>query len=351
MTDQRKRILTGDRPTGKLHLGHYVGSHRHRLALQDKYECFFLIADLHMLTTKPDKASILQIADNARSIVLDHLAIGIDPEKVTFYLQSAVHEVYELQLLISSLITVERLQQLPTIKDMAAAAHLEQIPYNLLGYPVLQSADILMPRADLVPVGKDNESHVELTRQIARRFNNAYGEVFPLPQPYVVGGTLVGTDGQAKMSKSLDNAIFLSDDAQTVRKRVMSMYTDPKRIRADIPGTVEGNPVFIYHDMFNPNKAEVEELKTRYREGRVGDVEVKEKLIVALNNFLDPMRERRAKYEEDRGFVDHLLVEGTARASEEARQTLYAVKKAMGLTGVWNKIRRSDEKRRKRLAR
>jgi tryptophanyl-tRNA synthetase len=276
MTDQRKRILTGDRPTGKLHLGHYVGSHRHRLALQDKYECFFLIADLHMLTTKPDKASILQIADNARSIVLDHLAIGIDPEKVTFYLQSAVHEVYELQLLISSLITVERLQQLPTIKDMAAAAHLEQIPYNLLGYPVLQSADILMPRADLVPVGKDNESHVELTRQIARRFNNAYGEVFPLPQPYVVGGTLVGTDGQAKMSKSLDNAIFLSDDAQTVRKRVMSMYTDPKRIRADIPGTVEGNPVFIYHDMFNPNKAEVEDLKTRYREGQVGDVEVKE---------------------------------------------------------------------------
>lgn len=349
MTERQKRILTGDRPTGKLHLGHFVGSHRHRLALQDEYECFFLIADLHMLTTKPDKESILKIAENARAIVLDHLAIGIDPQKVTFYLQSAVHEVYELQLLISSLVTVERLQQLPTIKDMAAAAHMEQIPYNLLGYPVLQAADILMPRADLVPVGKDNESHVELSRQIARRFNNAYGEVFPLPRPYVMGGTLVGTDGQAKMSKSLDNAIFLSDDAQTVRKRVMGMYTDPKRIRADIPGTVEGNPVFIYHDTFNPNKAEVEDLKTRYREGRVGDVEVKEKLIVALNNFLDPMRERRAKYEADRGFVDHLLVEGTARASEEGRQTLYAVKKAMGLTGVWNKIRRSDEKRRKRL--
>ncbi len=158
-----------------------VGSHRHRLALQDEYECFFLIADLHMLTTKPDKESILAIADNARAIVMDHLAIGIDPDKVTFYLQSAVHEVYELQLLISSLVTVERLQQLPTIKDMATAAGMEQIPYNLLGYPVLQAADILMPRANLVPVGKDNESHVELTRQIARRFNNAYGEVFPLP--------------------------------------------------------------------------------------------------------------------------------------------------------------------------
>ncbi|HAJ36287.1 MAG TPA: tryptophan--tRNA ligase [Chloroflexi bacterium] len=349
-TIQRKRILTGDRPTGKLHLGHYIGSHRHRLALQDQYECFFLVADLHMLTTKPDKESILEIADNARSIVLDHLAIGIDPQKVTFYLQSAVHEIYELQLLLSSLITVERLQQLPTIKDMANAAGMEQIPYNLLGYPVLQSADILMPRAHLVPVGKDNESHVELSRQIARRFNNAYGVVFPEPEPYVIGGTLVGTDGQAKMSKSLNNAIFLSDDAKTVERKVMSMYTDPNRIRADIPGTVEGNPVFIYHDTFNPDKAEVEELKERYRAGKVGDVEVKEKLAKALNAFLDPMRERRARYEADRGFVDHLLVVGTERARQEGQATLIEVKKAMGLTGVWNKIRRSDEKRTKDMA-
>jgi len=258
MSDEqnKKRILTGDRPTGKLHLGHYIGSHRHRLRLQDEYECFFLIADLHMLTTKPDKESILQIADNARSIVMDHLAIGIEPEKVTFYLQSAIPEIYDLSLLIGSLTTVERLQQLPTIKDMANAADMEQIPYNLLGY-----ADILMPRSHLVPVGKDNESHVELTRQIARRFNNAYGEVFPIPESHVVGGTLVGTDGQAKMSKSLDNAIFLSDDAKSVTKRVMSMYTDPNRVRADIPGNVEGNPVFIYHDAFNPNTEEVDDLK------------------------------------------------------------------------------------------
>ena len=349
MTDQlqRKRILTGDRPTGKLHLGHYIGSHRHRLALQDEYECFFLIADLHMLTTKPDKESILEIADHAREIVMDHLAIGIDPEKVTFYLQSAVHEIYELQLLLSSLVTVERLQQLPTIKDMANAAGMEQIPYNLLGYPVLQSADILMPRAHLVPVGKDNESHVELSRQIARRFNNAYGYVFPEPDPYVIGGTLVGTDGQAKMSKSLNNAILLSDDARTVEKKVMSMYTDPNRIRADIPGTVEGNPVFVYHDTFNPDKAAVEDMKERYRAGTVGDVEVKEKLATVLNDFLDPMRERRARYEADRGYVDHLLVAGTDKARVEAQQTLSEAKKAMGLTGVWNKIRRSDEKRTK----
>lgn len=344
----RKRILTGDRPTGKLHLGHFIGSHRHRLALQDEYECFFLIADLHMLTTKPDKESILAIADNARSIVMDHLAIGIDPEKVTFCLQSALHEVYELTLLISSLITVERLQQLPTIKDMASAAGMDQVPYNLLGYPVLQSADILLPRAHLVPVGKDNESHVELTRQIARRFNNAYDEVFPIPESYVVGGTLVGTDGQAKMSKSLDNAIFLSDDAKSVERRVMSMYTDPNRIRADIPGTVEGNPVFIYHDVFNPNTAEVADLKSRYQEGKVGDVEVKEKLARALNDFLDPIRERRAYYEAQTGYVDQLIEDGTARAQIEAQATIIAAKKAMGLTGVWNRIRRSAEKRRKK---
>lgn len=346
----RKRILTGDRPTGKLHLGHYIGSHQHRLAFQNDYECFFLIADLHMLTTKPDKESILLIADNARSIVMDHLAIGIDPQNVTFCLQSAIHETYELDLLISGLITVERLQQLPTIKDMAAAANMDQIPYNLLGYPVLQAADILLPRSHLVPVGKDNESHVELARQIARRFNNSYGEVFPLPDPYVVGGALVGTDGQAKMSKSLDNAIYLSDGEAAVNRRVMSMYTDPNRVSADIPGTVEGNPVFIYHDAFNPNKEEVEDLKERYRAGTVGDVEVKQKLAKALNDFLDPMRERRAYYEAQTGYADELLYEGTMRAREEAKHTLLEAKKAMGLTGVWNRISRSAEKRRKKQA-
>ncbi|RIK30041.1 MAG: tryptophan--tRNA ligase [Chloroflexi bacterium] len=347
--DRRKRILTGDRTTGKLHLGHYVGSHRHRLAFQDDYECFFLLADLHMLTTRPDRESIEQSADNARAIVMDHLAIGVDPQKATFCLQSAIHETYELQLLISSLVTVERLQQLPTIKDMAAAAGFEQMPYNLLGYPVLQSADIMLPRAHLVPVGKDNESHVEITRQIARRFNNAYGEVFPLPEAYVIGGTLPGTDGNAKMGKSLNNAIFLSDDAATVRRRVMGMYTDPKRITADVPGTVEGNPVFVYHDFFNPNKEEVEDLKTRYRAGKVGDVEVKEKLAIALNNFLEPTRDRRAYYEARTGYVDELIYEGTLRAREEAKATLSEAKKAMGLTGVWNKISRGAERRKKKL--
>ncbi|MEM7133587.1 MAG: tryptophan--tRNA ligase [Chloroflexota bacterium] len=344
----RKRILTGDRTTGKLHVGHYIGSHRHRLAFQEQYECFFLLADLHMLTTKASKEDIEATSDNGRAIVMDHLAMGIDPFTNTFALQSAIHETYELQLLISSLITVERIQQLPTIKDMATAAGLEQVPYNLLGYPVLMSADIMLAQAHLVPVGKDNESHVELARQIARRFNNAYGEVFPIPEPYVMGGTLIGTDGQAKMSKSLGNTIYLSDDEKTVTKQVMGMYTDPQRVRADIPGQVGGNPVFIYHDFFNPNQAEVTDLKTRYKEGRVGDVEVKQKLANAMNNFLAPMRERRTHYENQTGFVDELIYEGTLRAREEAKQTIIKAKKAMGLTGAWNRISRAAEKRQKK---
>ncbi|MBC7317109.1 MAG: tryptophan--tRNA ligase, partial [Chloroflexi bacterium] len=211
------------------------------------------------------------------------------------------------------------LQRVPSLKEMARAADLdeESLPFGLLGYPVLQAADILMPRAHLVPVGKDNEAHVEVTREIARRFNYLYGEVFPIPE-VMVGEvpTLVGTDGQAKMSKSLGNAIFLSDDARTVEKKVFGMYTDPNRIRADIPGRVEGNPVFIYHDIFNPNKAEVEDLKERYRAGRVGDVEVKEKLARALNAFLDPLRERRAYYASQNGLVERILYEGTERASK-----------------------------------
>jgi len=340
---ERKRILTGDRPTGKLHLGHYVGSLANRVRLQDEYNCYFIIADLHMLTTKPEKEHVDALRQNVREMVLDYLAAGIDPEKSTIYLQSAVHAVYEMNLIFEMLVTVPRLSRLPSIKDMARAAHMDEetMPFGLLGYPVLQAADILMPRAHLVPVGKDNEAHVEITREIARRFNNLYGEVFPIPD-VMIGEvpTLVGTDGQAKMSKSLGNAIFLSDDAKTVRKKVFSMYTDPNRIRSDIPGRVEGNPVFIYHDVFNPDKAEVEDLKARYREGRVGDVEVKEKLTAALNAFLDPLRERRENYASRSGFVERVIYEGTQATTEIATETLMMMKKAMGLTGVWNRISR-----------
>jgi tryptophanyl-tRNA synthetase len=277
--------------------------------------------------------------------------VGIDPAKSTIFLQSAVHETYELALLLGNLVTVPRLARLPSIKEMAQAALLdvETIPFGLLGYPVLQAADILLPRAHLVPVGKDNEAHVEITREIARRFNNLYGEVFPIPDDLVEGETLPGTDGQAKMSKSLGNAIFLSDDAKTVHKKVFSMYTDPNRIRADIPGTVEGNPVFTYLDNFDPDAAGVAELKERYRAGRVGDVEVKERLTAVLNTFLTPIRQRTAAYASQSGLVDEIIYEGTMRYREIAAATLREVKRAMGLAGTFNRIARKAEERRKKM--
>lgn len=332
MTEGRGRILTGDRPTGPSHLGHYVGTLKNRVMLQEEYECFFIIADLHTLTTRPDKDSILGIEANVRELLLDYLAIGIDPGESVIFLQSAVHETYELNLILEMLVSVPRLERLPSLKDMAKAAHLDSLPFGLLGYPVLQAADILLPRANLVPVGKDNEAHVEVTREIARRFNFLYGEVFPIPE-VLIGEvpTLVGIDGQSKMSSSLGNAILLSDDADTVSEKVMSMYTDPHRVRADIPGRVEGNPVFIFHDAFNPDKAEVADLKDRYREGKVGDVEVKKKLIRALNAFLDPIRERRQRYAEQPERLQEILVEGTQRMRVEAQETMRLVRDAMSL--------------------
>ncbi|RMF78278.1 MAG: tryptophan--tRNA ligase [Chloroflexi bacterium] len=338
----QKRMLTGDRPTGKLHLGHYVGTLANRIKYQHEFESFFIIADLHMLTTKNLPEHIAEVDKNAKHLVLDAISAGIEPDNVTFYLQSAIPEIHEMFTLLQNLVTVPRLERLPSLKDMARDANIE-MPYGLLGYPVLQSADILCVRSHLVPVGKDNIAHVEITREIARRFNHLYGEVFPIPEG-MVGEvpTLVGTDGQAKMSKSLNNAIFLSDSPEEVRRKVKTMYTDPNRIHADVPGTVEGNPVFIYHDAFNPNKAEVDDLKARYRQGTVGDVEVKEKLTIAINNFLDPMRERRAHYEQS-GVIEDIIWRGTQIVREETKQTLYEMRKAMGLSGVWNRIRRKAE--------
>jgi tryptophanyl-tRNA synthetase len=331
---ERKRILTGDRPTGKLHLGHYVGSLRNRLRFQEKYDCFFIVADLHMLTTQPKAKQVAQVAQHVRDIVLDYLAAGIDPEMSTIFVQSAVPETYELNLIFEMLVSVPRLERVPSLKEMARDANLDVMPFGLLGYPVLQAADILLPRAHLVPVGKDNEAHVEVTREIAKRFNRLYGEVFPLPD-LLLGEvpTLVGTDGQAKMSKSRGNAIYLSDDEETVNRKVMAMYTDPQRIRADIPGRVEANPVFIYHDAFNPDVGEVEELKDRYRRGKVGDVEVKQKLALAVNAFLEPLHERRAQYEGRPGVVEDILIAGTRRARSVAQETMDMVYEAMGLYG------------------
>lgn len=325
----KKRVLTGDRPTGKLHLGHYVGSLRNRVALQDSHECFFIIADYHSLTTRPDKNEILAMEKHVREIVLDYLAVGIDPERSVIFLQSAVPETTTLNLIFEMLVSVPRLERVPTIKQMASDANLESLPFGLLGYPVLQSADILLPRAHLVPVAKDNESHVEVTREIARRFNRLYGEVFPEPEA-LLGELLVGIDGKAKASKSLDNVIYLDEEPDSIRRKVNAMYTDPQRVRADIPGRVEGNVVFTYHDAFNQDKEEVASFKERYREGKIGDVEVKRRLAEAINTFLEPIRARREQYGAQEGLVQEILQAGTERMREEASETMKLVREAMG---------------------
>ncbi|MEH0842911.1 tryptophan--tRNA ligase [Micromonospora sp. CPCC 205711] len=345
------RMLTGDRPTGRLHLGHYVGSIANRVALHQRYDSYFIIADLHMLTTRNSREDISRVAGNAREMVTDILACGVDPARATFYLQSAIPEVGELNTLFQNLVTVPRLERVPSVKEMATDAGREEIPYGLLGYPVLQAADILCVKGQVVPVGKDNAAHVEVTREIAPRFNHLYGEVFPVPEMIASATpTLVGTDGQGKMSKSRGNAIALSADPASVRRAVLGMYTDPNRVRADVPGTVEGNPVFAYHDVFNPDRTQVAGFKERYRAGRIGDVEVKEALAVALNRFLDPIRERRARIEGTPGLVDQLIVEGTERTREQVRATVVEVRRAMGLTAAYQQVRRRAERARKAAA-
>ena len=240
LTNSKPRLLTGDRPTGRLHLGHYVGSLANRLRLQHEYDSFFIIADLHTLTTRPEREYIRDIPRYIREIVLDYLAVGIDPAISTIFVQSAIPETYELNLLFEMLVSVPRLERLPSLKELARESNLESMPFGLLGYPVLQAVDILLPRAEVVPVGKDNQAHVELARELARRFNNLYGTVFPEPEA-LIGPVplLVGTDGKNKMSKSLGNAIYLSDDAATVEAKVKGMYTDPNRLHATDPGLGE----------------------------------------------------------------------------------------------------------------
>ena len=269
--------------------------------------------------------------------MLDYLAVGIDPEKSTIFVQSAIPGTYELNLFFEMLVNVPRLERVPSLKEMARDAQMDTMPLGLLGYPVLQAADILLPRAHLVPVSKDNEAHVEVTREIARKFNRLYGNgnggVFPEPQA-LLGDMLVGTDGEVKASKSRGNVIYLSDDPETVRAKVMGMYTDPNRVRADIPGRVEGNPVFIYHDHFNQDQEEVKALKERYRQGKVGDVEVKKKLARAINHFLDPIRARREGYAAQAGLIQEILHSGNQRMQEESKRTMAMVHEAMGLSST-----------------
>src|SRR5258708_10660212 len=294
----RKRILTGDRPTGRLHLGHYVGTLENRVKLQETYDTFLLVADYHMLTTRLEKLD--EIGKNVRDVVLDNLSVGIDPEKVTIYLQSLVPQTTELHLYFSMLVTVSRAQRIPTLKEQMRDHEISQPSYGLLGYPILQAADILCVKGDLVPVGRDQESHIELTREIARRFNELFGPVFPVPDSLIPSDTLLpGTDGNSKAGKSLGNAIDLADDPETVKRKVMGMFTDPSRIRATDPGKVEGKPVIAYLEAFDPDKNEVNDLKERYPGGRVGDVEVKKRLVAVLQEFLAPLRDPRPPFQPD----------------------------------------------------
>jgi len=326
----RKRILTGDRPTGKLHLGHYVGTLANRVKLQDEYETFLLIADYHMLTTRLD--NLEEIEQNVRDDVIDNLAVGVDPAKVTYFLQSRIPEIPQLHLYFSMLVSVPRVEKIPTLKDQMRDHSLKEPTYGLLGYPILQAADILIVKGDLVPVGRDNESHVEITREIARRFNQLFGPVFPEPRSLLpTMGLLPGTDGREKMGKSLNNAINLSDDPKTIERKVMRMYTDPNRVSPTTPGTVEGNPVFVYLDAFDPNTSEVAELKRRYAAGSVGDVEVKRRLVDVIERFVAPIRERREELAAKPGLVDDILAAGTERVRREAKATLHEVRHAMKL--------------------
>ena len=327
----KPRVVSGMRPTGKLHLGHLVGALNNWAPLQDKYDCFYFVADWHALTS--DYSDPSQIVANAYDMVADWVAAGLDPERSTLFIQSLVPEHAELFLLLSMTIPIPWLERVPTYKEQIDQLSEKDLStLGFLGYPLLQTADVVIYNAQYVPVGEDQVPHLELSREIVRRFHNFYGELFVEPQPLLTTfPRLPGLDNR-KMSKSYGNTIDLSDDAETVRKKVMQMYTDPKRVRADIPGTVEGNPVFMYHDAFNPDQAEVEELKTRYRAGKVGDVEVKTKLAKALNAHLEPIRARRASVLANPSMLRDMLHEGSRKARVIAQETMERVRGAVKLS-------------------
>jgi len=326
------------RPTGLLHIGHLVGALSNWVKLQETHDCFYFVADWHALTSEFSDTS--RLTSNAYENVADWIGAGLDPEKSTFFVQSLVPEHAELYLLLSMVVPVPWLERVPTYKEQQETLKDKDLSsIGFLGYPLLQAADVAMYDAKFVPVGEDQVSHLELGREAIRRFNKTFGAGEPgeagilvEPQPMLTTfGRLPGLDGDKKMSKSLGNTIHMSDSAEEVQKRVRSMYTDPKRVRADIPGTVEGNPVFIYHDAFNPDAAEVEDLKARYRAGKVGDVEVKTKLAKAINAYLDPIRDRRSAALAKPGYLKDVVFEGSKKARAVAIETMARVRDAVKL--------------------
>ena len=328
MKQAAQRILTGHRPTGPRHIGHLAGTLLNWASLQDSHECYFLIADLHVLTT--DYLHPGRIRANILEVLADWLAAGIDPQRSRIVLQSAVPGHTQLNLL-GMLVSESRLRRVPTYKEQVQQLHL-QPSLGLLCYPVLQAADILLYQAGAVPVGEDQLPHIELAREIARRFNQLYGPLFPEPQALLSSTPrLPGIDNRA-MHTSYGNAIYLRDTSDETARKVMSMYTDPTRIHASDPGRVEGNPLFIYLDTFNPDRDETAEFKQRYHAGKVGDVEIKVRLAGVLNRSLAPLRERRAELMRHPGDLEAILMDGTRSAAALARETLAEAMERMGLS-------------------
>ena len=329
MSLPRKRILSGDRPTGKLHIGHYVGSLENRVLLQDQYETLMLVADIQALTTNWEQPD--QLAQNVRQVTEDYLAIGLDPENVTFVVQSMVPAIAELTVLFSNFVSVNVLRHNPTIKTEAADRGYTDLMYGFLGYPVSQTADITFCKADLVPVGEDQVPHLELSRKIVRRFNELYSPIFTEPEALIgKTGRLVGVDGNAKMSKSVGNCIYLSDDATTVQAQINKAVTDPARIRATDPGHPEVCTVYTYHKVFNLSEAE--DIACSCQAGTIGCVACKKRLGAIINEFLEPMRERRVKYQLQPKLIDELLIAGTAKANRIASETMREVREVMKIS-------------------
>lgn len=332
----KKVILTGDRPTGKLHLGHYTGSLKNRVALQNTgdYEMYIMIADQQALT---DNAKDPQkIINSVMEVTMDYLAVGLDPEKVNIFIQSQIPELAELTAYYLNLVSVARLNRNPTVKEEIKQKSFggEGVPAGFFVYPVSQAADITAFKADLVPVGNDQKPMIEQTREVVRSFNNIYGDVLVEPEgmyPEGIQGRMPGIDGKAKMSKSLGNAIYLSDDEETVKKKVMSMYTDPNHIRVEDPGCVENNTVFTYLDAFYKDKEHLEELKAHYRRGGLGDVKLKRLLINVLEEELAPIRARRKELKENKEYLYEVLRKGSENARKVAAQTLKEAREAMGI--------------------
>lgn len=334
----KKRILSGITPSGSsLHIGNYFGAVKPQLALQDSHETYYFMADLHALTTVHDRDALEK---NITGVVMDYIALGLDPQKAVFFRQSDVPAHSQLAVVLANYVSYGQMQRMHAFKDkLQKDVSEESINMGLFNYPILMAADILLYKPFGVPVGEDQRQHIELTRDIAENFNRAYkAEVFPLPEPLISKevGKVVGTDGQRKMSKSLGNTIGIFDDESVIKKQIMSSFTDPNRKKATDPGKVEGNTVFMYHDLLNDNASEVEELKARYRAGQVGDVEVKEKLFAAHQRYFAAARARRKELEGDLTIAREILADGAKRASALANETMAEVYKTIGILNQLN---------------